>query len=217
MTPLRFLKMKTIVKNFFLHSTLFILCYVSLSKKDLTLPFHFSTSYLRSTKLDLLHLCIKKPPLPANTYTGIFLILSGPMKPKINLVATLVYPALSICSSSRLHAELDKIRSILVANGYPNHIITSTFFKKIRQFNQSSQRGPKKCPVYLRLPWLGNVSTKFGKQITIQPFSVATLLLKQVLFFLPGLFFPQPRRMYYLPITTIMLSINLCATAIVGT
>ena len=54
----------------------------------------------------------------------------------------------------------------LVANGYPNHIITSTFFKNIRQFNQSSQHESKKCPVYLHLPWLGNISTKFKKQIT---------------------------------------------------
>ena len=44
-------------------------------------------------------------------------------------------------------------------------MITSTFSKKIRQFNQSSQHGPKKCLVYFHLPWLGNVSTKFEKQI----------------------------------------------------
>ena len=81
-------------------------------------------------------------------------------------MATLVHRALSICSSSRLQAELDKIRSILVANGYPNHIITFTFSKKIWQFNQSFQHGPKKCLVYLHFPWLGNVSTKIEKQIT---------------------------------------------------
>ena len=71
-----------------------------------------------------------------------------------------------ICSSSRLQAKLDKIQSVLVANGYPNHNITSTFSKKIQQFDQSSQHGPKKYQVYLHLPWLGNVSTKFEKQIT---------------------------------------------------
>ena len=81
-------------------------------------------------------------------------------------MATLVHRALFICSSSKLQAELEKIRSSLVANGYPNHIITSTFSKKIQQFNQSSQHGPKKYPVYLHLQWLGNVSTKFEKQIT---------------------------------------------------
>ena len=54
------------------------------------------------------------------------------------------------------------------------------------------------------------------KSKLLQPFSVATLLLKLVLFLQPALLFPQPRRIYYLPITTIMLSINLCATAIVS-
>ena len=62
--------------------------------------------------------------------------------------------------------ELDKIQSILVANEYSNHIITSTFSKKIRQFNQSSQHGLKKCPVYLHFPWLETILTKFEKQIT---------------------------------------------------
>ena len=71
-----------------------------------------------------------------------------------------------ICSGSRLQTKVNKIQSILVANGYPNHIIISTFTKKIRQFNQLCQHGPKKCPVYLHLPWLGNVSNKFEKQIT---------------------------------------------------
>ena len=55
----------------------------------------------------------------------------------------------------------------MVADSYPNHIITSTFTKKIRQFNQSFQYGPKKCPVYLYLSWIRNVSTKFKKQITL--------------------------------------------------
>ena len=51
------------------------------------------------------------------------------------------------------------------------------------------------------------------KSKLLRPFSVATLLLKHVLFLQPGFFFQQPRRMYYLLITTITLSINLCATA----
>ena len=55
------------------------------------------------------------------------------------------------------------------------------------------------------------------KNKLVQPFSVASLVLKLVLFSQPGPFFPQPRRLYYLSITTIMLFISLCATVIVGT
>ena len=80
-----------------------------------------------------------------------------------------------------IKAELNKILSILVANGYPNHIITSIFTEKIQQFNQPSQHGPKKCPVYFHLPWLGTVSINFEKQITtaIQRwyFAVGTLVV----------------------------------------
>ena len=79
------------------------------------------------------------------------------MKCKINLVATLIHKILFICSRSRLQAELDKIQSILVANGYPNRTTTSTFTKKIQQFNQLSQHRPKKCLVYLHLPWVKKV------------------------------------------------------------
>ena len=54
------------------------------------------------------------------------------------------------------------------------------------------------------------------KSKLLQLFSFAALLLKNVFLLQPGFFFPQPRKMYFLPITTIKLSINLCATAMVG-
>ena len=102
------------------------------------------------------------------------------MKRKINVVTPLVHRAMFICSSSRLPADFTKIRPILVANGYPNIIIIFTFSKKIRQFNQSSQHGPKKYPVYFIFHgwemFQPNLKIKF-----LQPFSVATLLLKHVL------------------------------------
>ena len=37
--------------------------------------------------------------------------------------------------------------------------------KKIKQFHALPKFGPERCPVYLRLPWLGFVSTRFEKQI----------------------------------------------------
>ena len=36
--------------------------------------------------------------------------------------------------------------------------------KKMKQFHAPSKFGPEKCPVYLRLPWLVSVSTRFEKQ-----------------------------------------------------
>ena len=35
----------------------------------------------------------------------------------------------------------------------------------MNQFRRPTQLGPKKCPVYLHLPWLGNVSMRYEIQI----------------------------------------------------
>ena len=71
-----------------------------------------------------------------------------------------------ICSKSRLDSELTKIRSILLQNGYPENVINSTFKQKLQQLNSSPVHTVTKCPVYLHIPWIGDVSTKFEKQIT---------------------------------------------------
>ena len=44
-------------------------------------------------------------------------------------------------------------------------IINSTISKKIARFYQPVKKGPKKCPVYLKLAWIGNISLKFEKQV----------------------------------------------------
>ena len=38
--------------------------------------------------------------------------------------------------------------------------------KLSQQFHTSPKFGPKKCTVYLHLPWLGPVSNRFEKQVT---------------------------------------------------
>ena len=69
-----------------------------------------------------------------------------------------------ICSKSKLDPELGKIRSILLENSYPEHAINSAFKRKL-QLNSNLVHTVKKCPVYLHIPWIGNVSMKFEKQI----------------------------------------------------
>ena len=86
------------------------------------------------------------------------------MKRKTNLISTLVHRALVICSKSTLENELSNIRSILINNVYPEAVINAVITKKINQFHRLTQFGPKKCPVYLRLPWLGNVSLRYEMQ-----------------------------------------------------
>ena len=100
------------------------------------------------------------------TFTGQYLRWNSfsPRKRKTNLSLTLTHRALAICSE-RLPSELDKIKFILQTNGYPENVIKSFMAKKMKQFHAVPKFGLEKCLVYLRLPWLGSVSTRFEKQV----------------------------------------------------
>ena len=87
-----------------------------------------------------------------------------PKSRKNNLIGALVHRALEICSPSKLPQEIDFIRSILYSNGYPENVINSRIKRKIEQFKLPPKEGPEQCPVYLKLPWIGNISTKFENQ-----------------------------------------------------
>ena len=102
------------------------------------------------------------------TFTGNYLRWNSfsPKKRKINLIGTLVHRAFLICSKSKLESELGKIRSILLQNGYPDDVINSTFKQKLKQLQSNPVHTAKKCPVYLHIPWIGDVSMRFEKQIT---------------------------------------------------
>ena len=101
------------------------------------------------------------------TFTGQYICWNSfcPMKRKTNLISTLVHRALVICSKSTLQNELSNIRSILINNGYSEAVINIVMTKKMNQFRRPTQLGPQKCPVYLHLPWLGNVSMRYEMQI----------------------------------------------------
>ena len=101
-------------------------------------------------------------------FTGQYLHWNSfsPQKQEINLIGTLVHKAFMICSKSKLDSELGQIHSILLENGYLEHAINLAFKQKLQQLNSNPVHTVKKCPVYLCIPWIGNVSMKFKKQIT---------------------------------------------------
>ena len=103
-----------------------------------------------------------------STFTGQYLRWNSfsPHKRKINLIDTLVHRAFMICSKGKQDPEHDKLRSILLENGYPKHLINSTLKQKLQQLNSRPVLIVKKCAVYLHAPWIGNVSTRFEKQTT---------------------------------------------------
>ena len=70
-----------------------------------------------------------------------------------------------ICSKTKLHAELDKLKTIFLDNAYPEDAIPSYTRERIANFSAFRKMGPQKCPVYLKLPWIGNISLRFESQI----------------------------------------------------
>ena len=84
---------------------------------------------------------------------------------KINLIKTLVHMALMISSTTKLDSELATIEQYLIDNGYPEDVLVSCIKEKLANISSEKRFGPKKCPIYMKLPWIGSVSSKFENQI----------------------------------------------------
>ena len=70
-----------------------------------------------------------------------------------------------ICSGCKLQAELRKIFSIRLMNGYPNHVIEKAIARKLKTFTTLTPYTVKKSPVYLHLPRLGTPSVGLENKI----------------------------------------------------
>ena len=70
-----------------------------------------------------------------------------------------------ICSKTKLGAELDKIKQLFIENGYPAGVLLSSINQKLANFAAERTFGPEKCLVYLKLPWIGNTSSKLENQL----------------------------------------------------
>ena len=85
---------------------------------------------------------------------------------KFSFIKTLVHRAHLICSKTKLGPELEKIKQLLIENGYQADVLLSCINQKLANFAAEKPIAPEKCPVYLKLPWIGNVSSKFENQIS---------------------------------------------------
>ena len=89
----------------------------------------------------------------------------SPRKRKMNLITTLVHRALMICTKNKLKQDIDFIKKILLDNGYLEDIVLKHISKKIAQFSTAKRFGPEKCPVYLRVPWIGSAFQQLEHQV----------------------------------------------------
>ena len=108
-----------------------------------------------------MHLSAESRLSLANTFAGFF--LSRETEDQFDFDSC--HRALVICLESTLENEVSNIRTILIHNGYPEAVINTVITKKMNQFCRPTQLGPKKCPVYLYLPWMGNVLIWYEMQI----------------------------------------------------
>ena len=71
-----------------------------------------------------------------------------------------------ICTKRRLNGEIERIKKILLDNGYPKNIINAQIAKKITQFSTLQRFGPEKYHMYLGVPWINKPSeNRGGKQL----------------------------------------------------
>ena len=87
-----------------------------------------------------------------------------------------------ICTKSKLNKEIKHIKNILLDNGYPESIIDCNISKKIAQFFMPKRFGPEKCPVYLRVPWIGKASIGLDKNVKMAVESYYVSVTTRVVF-----------------------------------
>ena len=133
-------------------------------EKDNTLPF--------------LDVCIKRENgsfttslYRKDTFSGVYTNYKSHLSNnyKLGLIFTLLHRAYTICSDNKyFHCELNKIKDILLTNGYPLFVIDRSirmFLNKIRA-NPVNVESDNRTEVFITLPFLGQISTKIRKELT---------------------------------------------------
>ena len=82
---------------------------------------------------------------------------------KIALIQSLTVRAKRICSPEHLDEEIASLKSIFARNGYPQPIVDRVIGKTLQP--QIPVIGVEFRPCYIRLPWVGQASLSFHKQI----------------------------------------------------
>ena len=121
-----------------------------------------------------------------------------------------------ICTKRRLNGEIERIKKILLDNSYPKNVINTQITKKIAQFSTHKRFGTEKCPVYLKVPWIGKPTINLEKEAKTAVEScygsISTRLIstsKRML--------PVARKNVLLPLRKVQSYMNISATVIVGT
>ena len=132
------------------------------SEVDNCLPF-LDVLVERTTK-EFITSVYRKP-----TFTGQYInfLSHCSNKRKVNLIKTLCHRAITICSPSTVEDELEKITQILKGNGYPQNLVVRTIECYRDKLTTQRVYGPVKCPVPIKLPFLGSTSSKYERELKV--------------------------------------------------
>ena len=89
----------------------------------------------------------------------------GPTKQKLGVLTGMVKRFTRLCSPCHLEEELKTLQNTFLALGYPGGLI-SKVITRAKSSSALKMIGPQKCPVYLKLPFLGKVSENFATRIS---------------------------------------------------
>ena len=123
----------------------------------------FLDVFVHKTSTAFLTSVYRKP-----TFSGLYTRWDSfcPQQCKINLIKTLVYRVLMVSSKCFLGDEIKSIKSTLSKNGYPLSVLVGVVHDVMIKFERASWCTVNKCPVYLRLPYIGSRGERFAKSIT---------------------------------------------------
>ena len=81
---------------------------------------------------------------------------------KFALIKNLTHRAHMICSKETLKSELERLEELFLMNGYPEYLVKKLMYQPRRE----PLLGPAKCPVYIKLPFIGRNSYRFANLIS---------------------------------------------------
>ena len=121
------------------------------------------------------------------TFTGLYTRWNSlaPTQQNISLLKSLISRAQKICSKAVLGNELQNLKQIFAENGYPLYVIERTMKQSMERFEKEQEKQRENKPeqgkkdgseksviddeaekqVFIQLPWIGQRSTNFGKEI----------------------------------------------------
>ena len=97
-----------------------------------------------------------------------------------------------------------------------NSLLIREFLKNFYVSNKALQKAQKKCPVYLKLSWIGKNSLKFERKIKLSIDNCFEAVQPRVVF-PPNEFYLLYMKTFFPLFNKVTSYMNTCATSIVGT